>query len=604
MPIVGITDVSQKSFDYVVVGGGTAGLTLATRLSEDPSLSILVLEAGEANLDDPKIVMPGQFAQTFMNPKYDWGFMTTKQKHSNDQQKLWARGKGLGGSSGMNFYCWVKPPAADIDAFEKLGNPGWNWADYQKYSMKSETFHAPSKEITDLYPHTFDLSLRGTSGPIQTTIPSHISTVDAIYQQTVVNKGLKTIKDPYGGDITGTWMASVNLDPKDWSRSYSASAYLRPNLTRKNLTVLTEAFVTRVLFGDTTDSQDLTATGVEFLYNDKVYAVKANKEVVLSAGAIKDPQILELSGIGRADILSKIGVDLKLELPGVGENVQEHHFFGISFELNPNTPHETFDLMADPTYAEEAKRLYALGKGLQRTAIASFSYFPVSAANPKDTPAIIDKLEEEVKARDAKGELPAGLKEQLDIQIAVLRDDTLPDCEIAAFPGFFTSSSKPEPGKSYITILPMVNHPISRGTIHAVSKDAKDHPEMDPHYFECDTDLEIMVQQFKFARSFADVEPWKSAVVREVDPGPLVQSDEEIRDYIKNTHSSTWHTAGSCSMLPRNKLGVVDPQLKVYGTTNLRIVDISIIPLHIAAHTQATAYVIGEKAADIIKSGL
>jgi len=145
-----------------------------------------------------------------------------------------------------------------------------------------------------------------------------------------------------------------------------------------------------------------------------------------------------------------------------------------------------------------------------------------------------------------------------------------------------------------------LNHPLSRGTIHAKSKDPLAQPEIDPHYFEHDFDLEILVQQFKYIRGI-DVEPWKSSVKQEVFPGPKVKTDDEIRDFIKDTVGTVWHTVGSCSMLPRDKNGVVDSKLKVYGTTNLRVVDLSIIPLHIAAHTQATAYMIGEKASDIIR---
>jgi choline dehydrogenase-like flavoprotein len=215
---------------------------------------------------------------------------------------------------------------------------------------------------------------------------------------------------------------------------------------------------------------------------------------------------------------------------------------------------------------------------------------------------IINKTEAEIKERQEKGLLPPGLAEQFALQISTLRDDRLPDFEIVAFPGFFTAISKPEAGKRYVTMLPMVNHPFSRGSIHARSTDPSVHPEIDPHYFESDIDLELLVQQIKYLRTLSDVEPWKSGIVREIDPGPNCQSDGDIRDYIKNNLSSTWHTVGSCSMLPREKQGVVDPNLKVYGTKNLRVADISILPLHIAAHTQATAYVIGEKAADLIKA--
>ncbi|KAJ3512055.1 hypothetical protein NLJ89_g3742 [Agrocybe chaxingu] len=592
MPIVKVDDVSGKSFDYIVIGGGTSGSALAARLAEDPSLSVLVLEAGQENLNDPKIDMPGQYGQTFGDAKYDWGFSTVKQPHCNDKQLGWSRGKALGGSSSMNFFCWIKPPAADIDAFEKLGNPGWNWENYAKVSRKTETFHLPAKELTDLYPHTYNPDFRGLSGPLHVAIPSHVHTVDKLVQETFVNKGVKAIKDPYGGDISGTWIASATMDPKTWKRSYAATSYLVPNLARPNLNVLTEALVSRVLLADAKDADgNLTATGVEFVVNGETYIAKSNKEVLVSAGAINTPKILELSGIGRRDVLSKIGVDVKLDLPGVGENVQEHVFFGVSFELKSD--HATLDKFADPAFAAEQVELFADGKGLFRTGITSFAYVPLAVANPNGAPAFYEKAAAEVEALKAKG-LHPGLAEQLDIQLDILRDETQPEFELVAFPAFFTGISKPEPGKSYVSILGMLNHPLSRGTIHATSKDPKEHPAY----------LEILVEQVKYIRSMIQTEPFKSGVVREVDPGPNVQTDEQMRDYVKNHLSSTWHTVGSCSMLPKEKQGVVDPELKIYGTSNLRVVDLSIVPLHIAAHTQATAYVIGEKAAEFIKAGL
>ncbi|KAJ7454339.1 GMC oxidoreductase [Mycena galericulata] len=589
---------ASEEFDYVIIGGGTAGLAVASRLSEDPTVTVLVIEAGEANIGDPNILVPAQYGQSFTNPKYDWAFLTEKQKFSNDKQYLWSRGKGLGGSSGLNFYAWSKPPAADVDAIEKLGNPGWNWSEYLKYSQRSETFHPPAKEQTDIYPHTYETKFHGTSGPIHTTIPFHFHVVDELFQQTMINKGLKAIEDPYGGDITGTWIANANLDPSDWTRSYSTTGYYLPARDRPNLKVLTESTVTRILFDEAKTGDPLTAKGVEYVQNASTIQVKAKSEVILSAGAIQSPQILELSGIGRPEILARIGVDVRIQLDGVGENVQEHVFMSVSYELAGSPP--TYDRMRDADYAAEARRLHAEGRGPQRMGITSFAYFPLSAATP-DATALVERAAADAKLREP---LPPGLRDQFNLQLECLRDDSAPDLEIVAFPGFFTTSI-PEPEKTYITLIAVLNHPFSRGTIHARSSDAFDNPSIDPHYFEHDFDLESLVQHVKYIRTMAETEPLKSGVLREVDPGPDCVNDQDIREYIKNNLSTTWHTVGSCSMLPREsreKQGVVDPELKVYGTSNLRVVDVSIVPLHIAAHTHATAYMIAEKAADLIRA--
>ncbi|KAF8171014.1 GMC oxidoreductase [Mycena galopus ATCC 62051] len=591
-------NVVDKTFDYVICGGGTAGLALAARLTEDPSITVAVLEAGEHNIGESLIDVPGQFGQTFGNLKFDWSFPTMTQKHSLNKSYLWQRGKGLGGSSAMNFYAWTKPPAGDVDAIEALGNPGWNWAEYSKYTRISETFHVAQKEQTDLYPHSHNPAFRGDSGPIQVTVPHTVHTVDQLFQETLVKKGLKAIKDPYGGDITGTWMASANLDPKSWTRSYAATAYYMPNKERKNLVVLTEATVARVLFLNA-PAKELTVTGVEFIYGGKTVKVHAKKEVILSAGAIKSAQILELSGIGRKEILEQIDVECKINLRGVGQNVQDHTYLGVSYELNPNDTHETYDLMRDPEFAAEAKRLHSELKGMHRIGITSFAYFPLTSAT-SEAPVLIQKAAESVDALKRSGTLEPGQADILDKQIESLKDDRLPDLEIIAFPGYFTTITAPEAEKKYVTVLVVLNHPLSRGTIHATSKDPLAHPVIDPGYFENDNDLENIVQHIKYIRSMSDTEPWKSGVVREMDPGPNCQTDEDIRKYIYECHGTCWHTIGTTSMLPLDKQGVVSPELKVYGTTNLRVVDIGIIPIHLATHTHATAYVISEKAADLI----
>ncbi|KAJ7500951.1 GMC oxidoreductase [Mycena galericulata] len=586
--------VSDKEFDYVIIGGGTAGLALASRLSEDPAVTVAVLEAGEAHMGDPKILVPGQFGKSLADSKYDWAFKTVKQEFSNGNEFIWSRGKGLGGSSLLNFYAWIKPPATDIDAFEKLGNPGWNWGEYMKYSQKSETFHPPAEEHTAVYPHTYDASLRGTSGPIHTTVPFHFHAIDTLFQQTLVNKGLKAVRDPYGGDITGTWMANSTFDPSDWTRSYATTGYYSSARDRPNLTASRgiSTTVTRVLFDDARVEEPLTATGVEYVHKTRTSRVSAKREVILSAGAIQNPKILELSGVRRPEVLTKIGVDVKLELEGVGENVQEHIFLGVSYEL-PGSP-LTHDRMREPEYAAEAMKLHAEGRGPQRLGITSFAYFPLSAATA-EAGALIDRVNADLEAR---GPLPPGLQEQFDLQLACLRDDSAPDLQLIGWPGFWTALSTPDPAKSYLTVLAALNHPLSRGSIHAKSSDPFDDPSIDPRYFENDFDLEVLVQHIKYIRTMVDTEPFKSGVGREVDPGPNCVSDQDIREYIKNNIISTWHTVGTCSMMPREKKGVVDPELKVvYGTANLRVVDISIVPLHVAAHTQATAYMIAEKGA-------
>ncbi|KAH9476794.1 GMC oxidoreductase family protein Mala s 12 [Psilocybe cubensis] len=571
MPIVKLEDVARKTFNYIVIGGGTAGLTVAARLSEEPSNSVL-------------------FLKTLGNPQYDWAFPVLDQKHANNSKHIWSRGKGLGGSSAMNFYAWIKPPAADMDAIEQLGNPGWNWSEFEKYSKRSETFLPASKEQIEVY-HYPDNSItehRGTSGPIQVAIPHGAHTLDKLFQETMINKGFKDVKDPYSGDINGTWIASSSIDPKTWTRSFAATAYLVPNLDRENLSILTGAYVSKILFDGVKSNEKLKSSGVQFIYQGETHVVHTDREVILSAGAIKSPHVLELSGIGNPKILEKVGINVNIDLPGVGENVQEHYGCSVTYELNPDVSHETIDRFREPGYAEKAKELHTLGQGIHRTGLTSFAYFPLVDINADEAATVIKGAEEEVKDLVNGGTLRPGVEEQLKLQLSILRDNNVPDLT-------------PEPNTRYATVTAILNHPISRGTIHTESVDPLAYPIIDPHYLESNTDLEVLVQHIKFIKSLANTEPWKSGIIREVYPGPNYSSDRDIREYVKEHVLTIWHTIGGCSMLPRSKSGVVDANLKVYGTTNLRVVDLSVIPLHIAAHTQATAYFLGEKAASIIK---
>ncbi|KAJ3479105.1 hypothetical protein NLI96_g9295 [Meripilus lineatus] len=619
-----VSDIADKTFDYIVVGAGTAGLTVAGRLAEDPNVTVAVLEAGEPLLDDPKILLGGGFGSTWgdskVSPlfvhrnsiscgssfvKYDWNFATVPQKYGGDRPWQWNRGKCLGGSSAMNFYAWIKPPAEDINVYEELGNPGWNWESYQRCTMHTENFTEANEDQLKTYPHTYDKTTRGKAGPLETTVPLISSVTDKLFIDTLAKKGVHVNEDPYGGNVNGVWISAACLDRQNkWTRTYSATAFYHPNKDKPNFKVLTEAHAARVLFADETVGNDLVATGVDFIHDGKTYTVHAKKEVILSAGAIKSPHILELSGIGRPEVLKKIGVPVRVELPGVGENVQDHIFGTVTFELDPNVPHETFDALRDPDFAKEQGRLQDLDlANRHRYGIAAFSYVPAATILPKFAEDFTARVSAWVDEQKKEGKLAPGLAEQLDAQVKILKDKNVPDMEILTFSGHLSFVTPPEPGKNYVTLIYILQHPISRGTIHATSSNPLDHPEIDPHYFENDFDLELLTEHVKYIKNeIATTEPFKSGVVREVDPGFDTTSDEAIREFVKKSACTTFHALGSTSMVPREKNGVVDPELKVYGTTNLRVADLGVIPLQIAAHTQATAYYVAERCAEIIKA--
>ncbi|KAF8179476.1 alcohol oxidase [Pholiota molesta] len=593
-----IEQVSGKTFDFIIIGGGTAGLTLAARLSEDTNVSILVLEAGAANLNDPMILTPALFGVHFKNPNYDWAFQTVPQKELGGRSVYWARGKTLGGSSALNFFQFHRPPKWDIDAFEKLGNPGWNWELLKKYFEKSSGFIPPSQKAEAV---SYDITQRNTTGPLKYSYPLVLSGFEGAYHEALKSIGIHRLEDLLFGETKGTWITPVTIDPRTQTRSYAANMYYTPNADRKNLTVLVSSQVTKInLHKDSADGI-ATATGVQFVHEGKAHVVHAKKEVILSAGAIMSPQILELSGIGNKNVLNKVGIETLVDLPGVGENVQEHVYSGTTFEVRKEVEDQytTFDCLRDPKQREEQKALFAQGKGAFGMAPACMTFLPLANASP-DSEALTQDLKQSIKAGVDANQHSPGLQKQYKLQLENI-DRGNPTCEIVLAQSFSTTGALPEPGKKYITMTCMINHPFSRGNIHITSNNPLEPPAIDPHYFEEKFDLRLFVELVKLNRRLVTEEPFRNILTEgEVNPGLNTSTDEQIGDYLKKNFSTTFHTVGSCSMLPLEDGGVVSPKLKVYGTANIRVVDISIIPLHIGSHMQSMAYAIGELAADII----
>ncbi|KAL4258094.1 GMC oxidoreductase family protein [Pleurotus pulmonarius] len=570
MPLVSLQDVANKHFDYIVAGGGTAGLVVAARLSEDPKVNVLVLEAGPANLNDDLIRIPAQIAQHFGKPSYDWNLVTTVQESSDSTQFGWHIGKGLGGSSAINFMCWTKPPAGDIDDLEKLGNVGWNWDTYDKYLKKAENFIHLPKEVLAARGISLDKwKTNSFGGPLNNGHQRTVLDVELKAVKALSNLGVGAAENPMGGDPKGFFSVPTTVDPVTNCRSYSVTAYYLPNQDRPNLHILVNANVNKI-HSDDKSPGDFVATGVEFAFENSIYVAHATKEVIVSSGSTKSPQILELSGIGRRDVLEAIKVPVKVELPGVGENLQEHLHSAISYEIHDDVPAETFDLLRDPVTAAKHLALHPKGTGIFNMGVTALSFNPLEVLTDKHQ------------------EIKDGIKAEIerDIKAAIAPVDP------------------PAPGKRYLSLVAATNYNFSRGSIHSVSNDPNVSPAINPRYFSRKSDLKVLVEMVKFNRKLATTAPLTEVFgtsPKEVNPGPNVQTDEEIANWIKKVVSSTFHPAGTCSMLPKELDGVVDPTLKVYGTKNVRVVDLSIIPVHFGTHAQSTVYAIAEQAADIIK---
>ncbi|KAJ3866695.1 hypothetical protein EV359DRAFT_79314 [Lentinula novae-zelandiae] len=640
MPLVSIEQVAGHIFDYIVIGKSNFSalwwrLTLASRLSENADWSVLVLEAGNAHLDSenhPLITRPGQFGMQIGNPEYDWGFKTVPQKFSDNIEYLWSRGKGLGGTSAMNFSVWTFPPKEDIDNWEKLGNPGWNWANFEKHATRAITYIPLEHTNPSLSVEAFNIwdgNKPHGEGTLQVAHPRCVLDVDIKMHQAsfsrlhgefgswnflpdFVEHGFHPISSScmnYVHTISliiseqshGCYFALNNVHPTLHSRTYAATASQDNAFQRQNLSVLVGAEVTVILSSESKDDE-FEASGVEFLHKatNRKYCALSRKEVILSAGSLKSPQILELSGIGKPEILSKLGINVKVPLEGVGENLQEHLFIGCTFELKEDYSGETYDLLRDTVQQSEHADLYSKGQGIYMTGIVNMVNFPLKEI-ASDAEALYDAEKLRIHQYIKEGRYPPGLAEQYELQLQYHQHNAL-DCEFVSLSGSLSGPNPPRPGKKYYTIIGFLNHTFSRGTIHSSSSSPYDPPLMDPHYFEHDIDLQAFINEVKYIRKIVKTAPLKDVLSDvELNPGADIQTDEEIASWLKQNLSSGWHTVGTLSMLPKDRNGAVDSKLKVYGTKNIRVVDLSVVPLQIAAHTQATAYIIAEQAAGIIK---
>ncbi|PIL24204.1 hypothetical protein GSI_13957 [Ganoderma sinense ZZ0214-1] len=586
----------DAKFDYIIVGGGTAGLVLASRLSEDPNVQVGVLEAGEWHQAVDGITIPGLTGTTLGDPRYDWAFTSVPQKYANNRQIPHPRGKGLGGSS---------------------------------LSEKTQQISEERRTTTDV-PLFADLDPRwhGDSGPLTKGHSAFLPELHEAFVEALETLGVKRNLEPNDGTNTiGSHTIFASVNPRTATRSHSAASYYEPFKNRPNLKVLTSAFVTRILFRASLSASSeplvLEAEGVEFRRGENKHVVSAEREVILCAGeglalsigclqismlsgslrglgAYQSPQILELSGIGNKEILNRFDIKTLVDLPGVGDSLQDHPYTYTIYEIDDNV--ETFDLAQDPAWLSDQRKLY----DQKKSGYLSSNTAPLYAFIPAKAFATADQIQQwkaitHAVIRDAS----RGLKKQLTAQSTwfLQSNSTSAEGELISYNNFLASSGlKPEPGKRYSSMGCTIMHPLSRGSVHIVSKDPTVPPAIDTNLFSNTLDLEMVLAVLKFARQVYETNPIRQHVVRRVVPTEEdYRTDDSLKEYIKNTCGCVYHPVGTAAMMPQEDGGVVDPELRVYGTSNVRVVDASVLPLQLAAHTQATVYAIAEKAADVIK---
>ncbi|KAK3716466.1 hypothetical protein LTR37_006362 [Vermiconidia calcicola] len=576
----------KQSYDFIVVGGGTAGNTVAARLSQQlPDSSVLVIEAGPYAPTEDRINIPG-FKGSTLGTKYDWNFTSIPQEALNNRVITQSRGKVLGGTSAINLLIWDRATEPEYDGWEEVGNPGWGWDTMIKAMNKAENFTNPGPPI-----YTENTGY-GVAGPINAVVNRYIPEHQELWRPSLENIGVEWNSEWLGGDMVGAAYHSSTIDPTYWNRSYSALEYL-PRAGSK-LVVMTDTQVAKINLKK--KDPKVVATGVTLLNGD---IITANNEVIISGGTIQSPGLLELSGIGCADTLEAAGVKQLVDLPGVGENLQDHTRIQASYQLKDN--YTSFDrLKVDPEYAAEQLALWRAGEsGAYDYAASAYSYNNWSSILGSEEASLVNA------AKQVAAEMNNVVD---DKKVEWLSNPEISQAEFILSDGYTGSKGYPAQGtplygKGFTTIIAGLMHQLARGSVHIKSSDVSVYPTYDPNFASNEYDLRAIVAMAKYIRKIAQSAPFSQVWVSEYEPGlDVVQTDAEWEAYVRNNTNTFYHPVGTCAMLPREDGGVVDSSLMVYGTTNLRVVDASVIPVLLAAHPQTGIYGIAERAAEIIST--
>jgi choline dehydrogenase len=538
--------------DYIIVGAGSAGCVLAARLSEDGRTKVLLLEAGG---DDRPLKEPGQFlsnllihlpvgySQTIKDPKVNWLYRTEPDPGTNGRSHVWPRGKVLGGSSSINAMLYIRGQRADYDGWRQLGCGGWGWDDVLPYFRRAQ--HQANGPCEN----------HAVGGPLHVADPAGGHPISQAVIAACKALGLPE-GDPNGPEQECVGWYQVNI--RRGLRCSASVAYLHPAMKRPNLHVETHALATRVLL------DGKRAFGVEFLQKGVRRTARARAEVILSGGAINSPQLLHLSGIGPAQVLQAAGVDVIHDLPGVGENLQDHFVVGQTYRLKPGTP-SVNELTRGPKLLGEALKYAFARRGLLTLSAAHVAVFCRSRP-------------------DLAGP---------DIQFHIL-PATMDATKLTTEQKMVLET---EPG---LTIAPCQLRPESRGHIRIRSPDPAAHPAITANYLSNAFDQQVVMAGLRWGRSIAERPELARFIDHELMPGPSVQSDAELLAYAREFGTTIYHPVGTCAM-GRGGGAVVDPELRVHGLDRLRIVDASIMPRIVSGNTNAPTIMIAEKASDLIR---
>ncbi|KAI1134208.1 oxidoreductase [Hypoxylon sp. FL0543] len=608
--------MASTTHDFVIVGGGTAGIVLGTRLSEITTQRVLVLEAGADHSDDLQVKVPALYL-SLLGTELDWSFVTERQPSLNGRVITLNQGKALGGSSAINNGVFAPPTKSSIDAWETLGNQGWNLDSLKDYLTKAYSSPSISEGAKEKLGIDKWATMNGqTTGPVQLCFPGdHLHPIRKAWAETFEKKGYLMENDPWvnAGEV-GAFSNLYAVDPIRKERSHAAKAYYFPVRDRENLEIITNALVERILIDD--DSKSPKAVGVQYRCADgRTNVALASKEVIVAAGAMQSPKLLELSGIGNAGILQLLDVGVVKDLKGVGENLQDHIICDFAVEVVDDM--ETLDGLArqEPDAIQQAMCEYmGSHSGLLTSAgIKTYAYMPVvDHITEKGRQTLKELLEKNRPPPTSRG--VAAIRDAYYFKIIeeMLLDPARPSGAYLTAIGHNPiaidpvtgCASKPLQGK-YLTMAAILAHPLSRGSVHIGSRDAATAPIIDPKYLSNPVDVEILTQHLVYLQDIANSPPLNELFkqpLKHFSPVADFNDLEGAKAYIQARGTTMWHPAGTCSMLPEEIGGVVDTELKVYGVGKLRVVDSSVVPLLPPGNLQSTIYAVAERAADIIKA--
>lgn len=533
----------MQTFDYVIVGAGSAGAALAARLSESGAPRVLLLEAGGAGRH-PWLRIPIGYGKVFHDARFNWKYTTEPNAELNNRPMYWPRGKVLGGSSAINAMVWVRGHPADFDEWAEEA-PGWGWDDVAPVFRRIEDWQGPPDPT------------RGVGGPVGVReVSGAMHPLDRAYVKAAGEAGIPFNADYNGARMEGAGFYQINT--RGGLRACTAQAYLRPAMGRRNLTIRTRSLATRVLF------DGRRATGVEYRCGNRIEQAVARCEVILCGGAINSPQLLQLSGVGPGEVLRANGIEVRHDLAAVGRNLMDH-------------------LCVDLLYASKVPSLNQMLRPLAGKVRAALAY-----------------------AAARKGPLGMSLNHGGGF-VRLTERDGPPDIQLYFSPLSYNRAPagsrplmSPDPFPAFRLGFGACK-PTSRGWLAIRSPAPEAPPEMHPGYLSTEEDHRIMIDGARLVRRIANAQALKAVIAREMIPGPETETDEAIMEFARQEAGTVFHQCGTCRMSRSPENAVVDHRLRVHGMEGLRVADASIFPGIPSGNTNAPAIMVGEKASDIIR---